>query len=231
MWKDRAVEQVFHIAIDGTAGSGKTTLAKALARRNNMLYIDTGLMYRWVAFVSLDRSIDLSQEEELSRVAQEFEPELYTCPKSGRCELWFQKENFTEKMHAPPINVQVPLVARIPGVRDALVKKQQEIARERSVVMVGRDIGTVVLPDAQLKLYVDAAVAVRAQRRYQELKLLGTPQTLSEVEHWIMARDAQDQGRENSPLTQAEGAHYIDTSERSIEEIVTEVEGLIHAQR
>ena len=203
----------FHsIAIDGPAGAGKSTVAKNLAEKLNYIYIDTGAMYRATTYKALSLGIDLSDPE-----AYEFLEETKFIFKKG--ELLMDSVNMSVLNRLKEVADNVSLVASHIPVRNKLVELQQNIAKENNVVMDGRDIGTVVLKDANLKVFMVASVEVRAKRRYDELQKLGFNQTLEELIEDIKRRDDYDSSRDYNPLKQAKDAILIDTSEISIKEV------------
>lgn len=202
------------IAIDGPAGSGKSTIGKLLGERLGLEYLDTGAMYRGVTFAALRRAIDPSDADVIARLAPEVELTL----SEGR--LIVDGVDATIEIRGPEVTRAVSLVAANPAVRKELVRRQREWAQERDGgVLEGRDIGTVVFPDAKLKVYLTASPEVRAQRRSKEVTDLDYETVAAD----IAKRDALDQGREASPLTEAPDALIVDTSNRSIEDIVTEL--------
>ena len=204
------------IAIDGPAGSGKSTVGRRLAAELGLEYLDTGAMYRGVTFAALRRGIDPADAEVVARLAPQLELVL------DGSTLLVDGVDATIEIRGPEVTRAVSLVAANPAVRTELVRRQREWAQARGGgVLEGRDIGTVVFPDAKLKVYLTASAEVRAQRRSKEV----TDLDYATVAADIARRDALDQGREASPLTEAAGAIVVDTSERGVEEIVTELIG------
>ena len=203
----------FHsIAIDGPAGAGKSTVAKVLAKKLNYVYIDTGAMYRATTYKALSLGVDLNNP-----YAFGFLDNTKFVFKSG--ELLMDSVNMTVLNRRKEVADNVSLVSSHIPVRNKLVKLQQEIAKINNVVMDGRDIGTVVLQNADLKVFMIASVEVRAKRRYEELKQLGSSQTLAGLIEDIKRRDDFDSTRDYNPLKQADDAIVIDTSEISIDEV------------
>jgi len=200
------------IAIDGPAGAGKSTVAKELAKKLNYIYIDTGAMYRATTYKALSLGTDLANP-----YAFGFLDYTEFVFRSG--ELYMDGVNMTVLNRQKQVADNVSLVSSHVPVRNKLVKLQQAIAKNNNVVMDGRDIGTVVLPNADIKLFMVASVEVRAKRRYEELKALGMKQTLEELVDDIKRRDDYDSSREYNPLRQADDAILIDTSGISIEEV------------
>lgn len=204
------------IAIDGPAGSGKSTVAKALAERLQLRYLDTGAMYRAVTFAVLRRSIDPADADPV--VALTRRVDLDVTLESVRVD----GVDATIEIRGPEVTRAVSLVASIPGVRDELVARQRDWAlRHGGGVIEGRDIGSVVFPDAELKVYLDARPDVRATRRSKEVTDLDYETVAAD----LARRDALDQGRESSPLTRAGDAVEVDTSDLSVDEIVELIAG------
>ncbi|MCD5390275.1 (d)CMP kinase [candidate division NPL-UPA2 bacterium] len=209
------------ITIDGPAGSGKSTIAKLVARRLNYLYIDTGAMYRAVTWKALQEKIDLKDEEVLVRLAQRTEILL---KKAGDgLEVYVDGQNVTGEIRLPQVTNNVFYLARLAGVRERMVKLQREMGEEGGVVVEGRDIGTVVFPRADYKFYLDASLQERTRRRFEELRSQGHKVELNEIGEEIKARDGEDKGRRIAPLKIAEGAIVIDSTEMRIEEEVSAI--------
>lgn len=199
------------IAIDGPAGSGKSTVARALADRLGLDYLDTGAMYRSVTFAALRRGIDPGEAEQLARVVGDIELEV------RRDGVTVDGVDATIEIRGPEVNRAVSIVAANPAVRAEMVRRQREwVSAHGGGVLEGRDIGTVVFPDAELKVYLTADPEVRAQRRSQEVSDLDYETVASD----LARRDALDQGREVSPLVAAGDAFVVDTSGLSVEEII-----------
>ena len=208
----------FAIAIDGPAGSGKSTAAKETAKRLGMVYVDTGAMYRTVALACMRAGVSVSDEAAalsvLNRIDMRIEPE------QGGQRIFLDGKDVTAEIRTPEIGKGASDVAAFRKVRERLVEIQQELARKYPVVMDGRDIGTVVLPDAELKIYLDAGVEERARRRQGELREQGKTEELSEVMEKIRQRDEADKTREHSPLRMANDAILLDSTGMSAEEVV-----------
>ncbi|UPQ85596.1 (d)CMP kinase [Ignavigranum ruoffiae] len=207
------------IAIDGPASSGKSTIAKLLAQKLNLLYLDTGAMYRAITLFFIEHKVDLEQPDQVKQALEE-------CQLSYRGQghertLLLNGKEIEKQIRSAEVNAQVSAVSAIPEVRHYLVAMQQKIGQEMSVIMDGRDIGTVVLKDADYKFYLTANAHVRALRRYQENQEKGlSNQSLAEIEQTIIDRDYYDSHRSMSPLKKAEDAIEIDTSQYSIEEVL-----------
>ena len=208
------------IAIDGPAGAGKTTIARAVADALGWDYVDTGAMYRAITLSALRRGVDPGDESALDKVAREAR-----LVASGRS-IELDGEDVTEQIRDADVTRAVPVVAAHPAVRAALVVRQREAARMRDVVMEGRDIGSVVVPDALVKVFLTASLEERARRRSEELGIDASGESLSGMQARIEARDAADSRRETSPLQRAPDAVEIDTTGRSIEEITDEIVAL-----
>lgn len=203
------------IAIDGPAGSGKSTVGRRLATELGLEYLDTGAMYRGVTFAALRRGIDPADAEVVGRLAEQVELEL---PGDGT--LIVDGVDATIEIRGPEVTRAVSLVAANSAVRTELVRRQREWAEVRGGgVLEGRDIGSVVFPDAKLKVYLTASPEVRAERRSKEVTDLDYETVAAD----IARRDAADQGRDDSPLAEAEGALVVDTSDRAIDEIVADL--------
>ncbi len=207
------------IAIDGPAGSGKSTVARALAQRLGLAYLDTGAMYRGVTFAALRRGIDPSDEATVARLATGVE----LVPVSGGIEV--DGTDASIEIRGPEVSRAVSLVAANAAVRAELVRRQREWVHDNGGgVLEGRDIGTVVFPDAELKVFLTARPEVRAERRSKEVADLDYETVAAD----LARRDALDQGRADSPLTEAPDAVVLDTTGRSIDDIVSELAGLLH---
>ncbi len=210
------------IAIDGTAASGKSTIGEMLARRLGYLYLDTGAMYRAVALAALRSGMEIANEEKVSRLAQSIRLEIL--PPDGyddgrQYNILLDGEDVTWSLRTPEVNAVVSQVSTYPGVRRALTRLQRRIGQHGKVVMVGRDIGTVVMPDADLKLFLDASPEERAHRRHKEMAARGVESSFDEVLRWIMHRDQIDSCRDIAPLRPADDAVIIDTTNMSVEEV------------
>jgi cytidylate kinase len=217
------------IAIDGPVASGKSAVGSAVARKLRYRFVDTGLMYRAVTWLALDRKLDLNDEEALASLATTVDLTLVPGPPGAPEESRIAVDgvDVTDKLRSPQVGESVSLVSRVPGVRYAMVALQRMLAAQEPTVMVGRDIGTVVLPDAQPKVFLDASAEERARRRYEELAAAGKSVTLEDVSNELALRDRIDSGRDVSPLKPAAGAIIIHTDDLSLEQVVERVTELV----
>jgi cytidylate kinase len=206
------------IAIDGPAGAGKSTVARKVANRFSLLYIDSGAMYRAVAWKSLDEGIDLTDAEAVARLAEEMKIELRTASDGTR--VFVDDREITGFIRAPEVTDASSRISAIVGVREILVKQQQAMGRETGVVMEGRDIGTVVFPETPFKFYLDASVGERARRRKKDLEEAGFEVELDRLEKEVAERDERDSTRLASPLMKVKDATVIDTTGMTIDEVV-----------
>lgn len=208
------------IAIDGPGASGKSTVGKLVAQHLGYRFIDTGAMYRALTWVALNRKISFEDEAALAHLAATTTLEVQPMtPQAPEGQVLVQGEDISPHLHAPEVDAKVSLLARVSQVRSVLVAAQRRLAEEGQLVMAGRDIGSVVLPDATLKVFLDASVEERAQRRYRELLAQQVQVTYGEVLEELRVRDELDQNREVSPLRPAEDAIIIQTEDRSPEEV------------
>lgn len=210
------------IAIDGPAGAGKSTIARAVARRMGYLFINTGAMYRAVAWKALQKGVSPDDVSGVGRLARESLIELTGEVDSMR--MLIDGRDITHEIATPQVGQAASIVSAIPAVRRALVARQQQMGRAGGVVMEGRDIGTQVFPEAEVKIYLDASPEARAQRRFIEDTERGVAvASLEQMKAEIEGRDHRDKTRADSPLTQAEDAVYIDSSAMTIEEVVEKI--------
>ncbi len=214
------------IAIDGPAGAGKSTIARALARRLNYLYIDTGAMYRAVAWKVLQEEIDLNDVSRIGFLAAA-QARIELKGNGDEMRVYIDDRDITTEIRTPQISQAASIVSAIPAVRRALVAQQQEMGRVGNVVMEGRDIGTVVFPNAEVKIFLDASTEARAHRRFTEDEEKGIAASVEETRAALESRDKRDSSRANSPLVQAEDAVYIDTSDFTIEEVIEQILTLV----
>ncbi len=206
------------ITIDGPAGAGKSTIARALAKELGYLYLDTGAMYRAVALAAQRKGL-LGEEEAISRLCEELSLELR--PGEAGLSVFLNGEDVSQEIRTPEIDRLSSIVASIPGVRRCLQRRQRALGEAGGVVAEGRDMGSHVFPDADLKFFLTANPEVRASRRYEELRAKGQEISLEEVLAEVLARDRRDQEREIAPLVVPEGAIIIDTSDLSREEVLS----------
>lgn len=206
------------IAIDGPAGAGKSTVAKKLAKELGYCYIDTGAMYRALTLKALKKKYDINSEESLFQLLKKTNIEI----RSNCCEnqIYVDNKNVTYAIRQPEVSNHVSLVAKSKNVRDYMLKLQRDMAKQGGVVMDGRDIGTVVLPDAEVKFFLTATLEARAKRRYQELDKKGFNVELNAIAQEMALRDQIDQEREFAPLIQGPDAILVDTSDYTIDEVV-----------
>ena len=200
----------FAVAVDGPAGSGKSTVAKEIAKALGILYIDTGAMYRTVGMACLKKGIDPADEGAVVAFLDDLDMKIF--PEAGGQRILLDGEDITSRIRTEEIGKAASSVAAYQKVREKLVEIQQGLAKEQSVIMDGRDIGTKVLPDAEVKIYLDASVEERAKRRVGELEAQGKTADLEIIREEIAQRDYQDMHRENSPLCRAEDAVNVDTT-------------------
>lgn len=209
------------IAIDGHSSSGKSTMAKDLAREIGYTYIDTGAMYRAVTLYCLQNGLFSGDQLDIERLRREIDQihiGFQFNPETGRPDTYLNGEKVEQEIRGMAVADRVSLIATLDFVRHAMVAQQQAMGRDKGVVMDGRDIGTVVFPDAELKVFVTASPEVRAQRRVDELREKGQPASYDEVLANVMSRDHIDSTRAESPLRQADDAHVLDNSQMTREE-------------
>ncbi len=215
------------IAIDGPAGAGKSTVARLVAQRLGFLYIDTGAMYRAMTLKALEKKINLKDEPKLIQIAHESKIELKN-KSDGSLEIYLDNKNVTKDIRDPLVTQFVSDIAKIRVLREVMLKIQRELVRSQNVVLEGRDIGTVVFPDAENKFYLDAKFPERVRRRFKELYILDQQLTSADVRDDLLRRDKIDSTRECAPLKRAQDAIYIDTTDISIEEVVKMILKYIH---
>lgn len=206
------------VAIDGPAGAGKSTVAQIVARRLHYTYIDTGAMYRAVTWAALKESCSSENTEGIQQLLKKTDISLKY--PEGQLQVYVNGENVTAAIRTPQISRSVSEYARLPAVRQAMLTQQRQMAGQGGVVMDGRDIGTQVLPDAEVKIFLTASIAERAGRRWRELKNKGFDTELEELTREIAQRDRMDSQREVAPLKQAPDAILVDTTGRSIDAVV-----------
>ena len=216
------------IAIDGPAASGKSSVGSRVAEALNYLFFDTGLMYRAVTWIALQREVDLADEAAVSKIAEDVpidvRPPSYA---DGRaCDVLIDDDDITWQCRRPEVDANVSIVAAYPAVRTALSKQQRRIGLRGEVVMVGRDIGTVVLPEADLKVYLDASAEERARRRYDEIVARGEKADYDEILAKVKQRDHVDSTRDVAPLRPADDAVIINTDRLDEDQVYEKIMGL-----
>lgn len=207
-----------NIAIDGPAGAGKSTIAKKIAAKLGFIYVDTGAMYRAMAYYFLSNHIPSEDEQAVAKACVDVNVTI--AYENGEQQVLLNGKNVNGVIRTEEVGNMASATSVYPVVRKKLVELQRKLAAETNVIMDGRDIGTCVLPDAQVKIYLTASSATRAKRRYEELTAKGMECSLSDIEKDIIDRDYRDMHRETSPLKQADDAVYVDSSEMTIDEVV-----------
>ena len=223
---------MYNIAIDGPAGAGKSSIAKALSKKLGFIYIDTGAMYRAVALFFLENGIKDSSDNEIDKLLDELDINIkYT---DGEQRVFLNNVDVSDKLRQEEIGKLASRFSAVKSVREKLVALQRKLAKKENVIMDGRDIGTVVLPNADLKIYLSAGSKVRAKRRYLELIEKGFDKTVLDekaIENEIIKRDEADMNREISPLKKAEDAYYMDTSDMTFDEVVSKILDMVEKER
>ncbi len=209
------------IAIDGPAGAGKSTIAKRVAKELDFIYVDTGAMYRAMALYFLRQGIKAEEEDKISEACGDIQVSL--AYENGEQQVLLNGENVNAFIRTEEVSMMTSDTSKYPKVREKLLDLQRNLAKAQNVIMDGRDIGTCVLPGADLKVYLTASSAERARRRYKEQVERGISCDLQQIEEDIIARDEQDMNREIAPLKKAEDAVVIDSSDMTIEEVVAEM--------
>ena len=223
---------MYNIAIDGPAGAGKSSIAKALSKKLGFIYIDTGAMYRAVALFFLENGIKDSSDNETDKLLDELDINIkYT---DGEQRVFLNNVDVSDKLRQEEIGKLASRFSALKSVREKLVALQRKLAKKENVIMDGRDIGTVVLPNADLKIYLSAGSKVRAKRRYLELIEKGFDSAALDekaIENEIIKRDEADMNREISPLKKAEDAYYMDTSDMTFDEVVSKILDMVEKGR
>lgn len=221
------------IAIDGPAGSGKSTIGKLLAEYLDYLYFDTGIMYRAVTLAAINQNINVENELKVSKLAKETSITLHTPTKDdGRdCDILLDGQDVTWDIRSPDVDAKVSIVSAYPRVRQELSEKQRQIGLRGKVVMMGRDIGTIVLPEADLKIYLDASLEERAKRRYQERVDRGENVDYDSILKTLQERDRIDSTRKYAPLKPAEDSIVINTDGMTIQQVFETVLELVERNR
>lgn len=210
-----------NIAIDGPAGAGKSTIARRVAKEKGYIYVDTGAMYRAIGLYFMNEGVDAENAAAVLEALAAIQVEIKY--EAGEQQVYLNGKNVSKKIRQEAVGNMASKVATKQAVRDKLLDLQRNLAATQDVVMDGRDIGTFVLPNAELKIYLTASVDTRADRRYKELVEKHMPADLEEIKRDIETRDYQDMHRKIAPLTQAEDAYYLDSSALTIDEVVAEI--------
>lgn len=211
----------YNVAIDGPAGAGKSTIAKLVAKEKGYIYVDTGAMYRGLAIHFLNRGIDPEDRDAVAEACRDAEVTIGY--EDGVQQIYLNGENVTSMLRTEETGNMASKTSAIPEVREKLLELQRSLAREKDVIMDGRDIGTNILPDADVKIYLTASVETRARRRYDELQEKGEDCSLEEISRDIRERDERDMTREIAPLKKADDAVLVDSSDMTIQQVVDEI--------
>lgn len=215
---------IYNIAIDGPAGAGKSTIAKKLAKELEFIYVDTGAMYRAMALCLMEHHVAAEDDDAIRKLCRENTVTL--AYRDGEQQVLLNDVNVNGKIRTEEVGKMTSASSKNPAIREKMTQMQKELAKSQNVIMDGRDIGTAVLPDAFLKIYMTADAHERALRRYRELTAKGESVELEKIEQDILARDEQDMNREISPLKKAEDAVLLDTTTMNIDEVVAEMKRL-----
>lgn len=213
------------VAVDGPAGAGKSSISKIVAKKLGYLYIDTGAMYRSVTWAVLHNHIDVNNQKAVEALLPELDLTMEASDDS--CKVFIAGQDVTDFIRTPQVNNAVSIVASYKGVRQYLVERQRLMAEAGGVILDGRDISSVVLPNAELKIYLTASVEARAMRRYLEVKGTVNEQSLEDIKESVMQRDEMDKNRKESPLIQVEDAVLVDSSEMTFDETVEHILHLV----
>nr|WP_303223519.1 (d)CMP kinase [uncultured Blautia sp.] len=219
---------VHNIAIDGPAGAGKSTVAQKVAKELSFVYVDTGAMYRAMALYLLRKGVNREEPDEIGEACQNAEISIEY--QNGEQIVLLDGENVNAHLRTEKVSAMASVSSAVPRVREKLLDLQRKLARTMSVVMDGRDIGTTILPDADVKIYLTASSLTRARRRYLEYQEKGEACDLAEIQKTIEERDQRDMTREISPLCQAEDAVLVDSSELTIDETVEKILSVYHSK-
>lgn len=218
---------MINVAIDGPAGAGKSTIAKLVAKEKNYIYVDTGAMYRAIALFLIRNSVDVSNEEMVSKACDSINIDIKY--NDGSQLVFLNNEDVSTEIRKEEVGNMASKAAAVSVVRDKLLQLQRDLAKTNNVIMDGRDIGTFVLPEAPLKIYLTASVDARANRRFNQLVEKGDSPDINKIKFDIEQRDYQDMNRKIAPLKQAEDAVYLDSSDMTIEEVVEYIVNKINA--
>ena len=219
----------FQIAIDGPSATGKSTLAKALAKELSFIYIDTGAMYRAVGLYNIRKNIDLNNEDDVVNTLKDISIDIKYIDKEQR--IFLNGEDVSSQIREEKVGTAASIVSTYKKVREVLVELQRSLANVQNVIMDGRDIGTVVLPNASLKIFLTASSEERTKRRYLELKEKGKDVSIEDVAKELEERDERDTKRANSPLTKAEDAILVDTTNMNIEKTIKHIKNLYEKRK
>ncbi|RME04766.1 MAG: (d)CMP kinase [Planctomycetota bacterium] len=221
----KTLAEEFVITIDGPAGSGKSTVAKELAKKLGLSYLDTGAMYRAITLKALEKNISPQDEKELNQLLKNTTLLIEDHPHG--CRILLDGQDVSEQIRQPHISRQVSGFAKNPFVRSALCQWQRKLARNKKIIVEGRDMGTVVFPHAEVKFFLDASLEERARRRQQELQNKGANLSYQKVKEEILHRDQSDIHRKTAPLKQAKDAIYVDTTQRTLPEVIEHLKKII----
>ena len=212
---------IYNIAIDGPAGAGKSTIARRVAKELSFIYVDTGAMYRALALYLLRKEVNRDDTEQIGNICQDAEISIEY--QNGEQIVLLNGENVNSYLRTEEVGNMASVSSAVPRVREKLLSLQRKLAKDMSVVMDGRDIGTTILPDADVKIYLTASSLTRARRRYLELQEKGTVCNLDDIQKDIEERDQRDMNREISPLRQAKDAVLVDSSDLTIQQVVDRI--------
>lgn len=228
--KKEEINMGFIVAVDGPAGSGKGTVTKLVGKSENLIYIDTGAMYRCVTLYMLNNAIDIENMEQVKEALKKIKIELRI--EQDKQNVYLNNEDVSLEIRTEKVNQKVSPVSKIAMVREKLTEEQRKMAQSQDIIMEGRDIGTVVFPHADVKIYLDATPEERARRRFNQNRQKGMmDETYEQILESVKNRDYIDSHREVAPLKQAEDAIYIDSSNMTVEEVANKIIEIIHEKR